>query len=166
MHEANSHFIFLNDELSDHQSNEFYIVDRPFLWNINSLRIIQIRYLFTSGRPITPTDTRQHKFYCGIDLHTNKMYLCILDETGEIIFEHPSFLLYTLVEKWQRHPVADLRGYKPLLQFTIFSSNKSVNYFHLKMKDAQNCALVLFEFKPVNPWFGFGHFHHDMITRI
>jgi len=22
--------------------------------------------------------------FCGIDLHTNKMYLCILDETGEI----------------------------------------------------------------------------------
>jgi transposase len=28
--------------------------------------------------------TKQHKFYCGIDLHANKMYLCILDETGEI----------------------------------------------------------------------------------
>ena len=43
-----------------------------------------------------------------------------------------------LAEKGQRHPAADLRGYKPLLQFTIFSSNKSVNYFYLKMKDAQN----------------------------
>ena len=28
--------------------------------------------------------TKQHKFYCGIDLHTNKMHLCIIDETGEI----------------------------------------------------------------------------------
>ena len=28
--------------------------------------------------------TKQHKFYCRIDLHTNKMYLCILDETGQI----------------------------------------------------------------------------------
>ncbi|MDY7037899.1 MAG: IS110 family transposase [Thermodesulfobacteriota bacterium] len=27
---------------------------------------------------------KQHKYYCGIDLHTNKMYLCILDEAGEI----------------------------------------------------------------------------------
>jgi len=27
---------------------------------------------------------QQHKYYCGIDLHTNKMYLCILDEPGEI----------------------------------------------------------------------------------
>jgi len=27
---------------------------------------------------------KQHKFYCGIDLHAKKMYLCILDETGEI----------------------------------------------------------------------------------
>ena len=28
--------------------------------------------------------TRQHKFYCGIDLHAKKMYVCILDESGEI----------------------------------------------------------------------------------
>ena len=47
-----------------------------------------------------------------------------------------------LAEKWQRHPAADLRGYKPLLQFTIFSSNKSVNYFYLKMKDAFFCLLL------------------------
>jgi transposase len=28
--------------------------------------------------------TKQHKYYCGIDLHTKKMYVCILDEKGEI----------------------------------------------------------------------------------
>jgi len=28
--------------------------------------------------------TKQHKFYCGIDLHAKKMYLCILDQAGEI----------------------------------------------------------------------------------
>lgn len=28
--------------------------------------------------------TKQHKFYCGIDLHTKNMYLCILDDTAEI----------------------------------------------------------------------------------
>jgi len=28
--------------------------------------------------------TKQHKFYCGIDLHAKKMYLCILDAEGEI----------------------------------------------------------------------------------
>ena len=28
--------------------------------------------------------TKQHKFYCGIDLHAKKMFLCILDEKGEI----------------------------------------------------------------------------------
>jgi len=28
--------------------------------------------------------TKQHKFYCGIDLHTKKMYVCILDESREI----------------------------------------------------------------------------------
>jgi len=29
--------------------------------------------------------TKQHKYYCGIDLHTKKMYVCILDSTGEIL---------------------------------------------------------------------------------
>jgi len=28
--------------------------------------------------------TRQHKFYCGINLHARKMYICILDEKGEV----------------------------------------------------------------------------------
>lgn len=28
--------------------------------------------------------TRQHKYYCGIDLHTKKMFICILDEKGDI----------------------------------------------------------------------------------
>jgi predicted NBD/HSP70 family sugar kinase len=28
--------------------------------------------------------TRQHKFYYGIDLHARKMYICILDEEGEV----------------------------------------------------------------------------------
>jgi len=30
--------------------------------------------------------TKQHKFYCGIDLHTTKMYLCILNQQGETVF--------------------------------------------------------------------------------
>jgi len=30
--------------------------------------------------------TKQHKFYCGIDLHTKKMYLCILEQSGDIRF--------------------------------------------------------------------------------
>ena len=28
--------------------------------------------------------TRQHKFYCGIDLHARKMFVCILDAGGNI----------------------------------------------------------------------------------
>jgi transposase len=29
--------------------------------------------------------TKQHKFYCGIDLHARTMYLCILNQDGEIV---------------------------------------------------------------------------------
>lgn len=29
--------------------------------------------------------TKQHKFYCGIDLHAKSMYLCIINQDGEIV---------------------------------------------------------------------------------
>jgi hypothetical protein len=29
--------------------------------------------------------TGQHKFYCGIDLHARTMYLCIMNQAGEIL---------------------------------------------------------------------------------
>jgi transposase len=29
--------------------------------------------------------TKQHQFYCGIDLHARAMYVCILNQSGEIL---------------------------------------------------------------------------------
>jgi predicted NBD/HSP70 family sugar kinase len=29
--------------------------------------------------------TKQHPFYCGIDLHARSMYVCILKQEGEIL---------------------------------------------------------------------------------
>jgi transposase len=29
--------------------------------------------------------TKQHKFYCGIDLHARTMYLCVLNQAGEVL---------------------------------------------------------------------------------
>ena len=31
--------------------------------------------------------TKQHQYYCGIDLHARTMYVCILDQTGHIVVE-------------------------------------------------------------------------------
>ncbi len=28
---------------------------------------------------------RQHRHYCGIDLHVKMMYICILDTTGQVL---------------------------------------------------------------------------------
>jgi len=30
--------------------------------------------------------TQQHQYICGIDLHTKNMYVCILDQGGNILF--------------------------------------------------------------------------------
>jgi len=29
--------------------------------------------------------TKQHEHYCGIDLHTRKMYLCIINQQAEFV---------------------------------------------------------------------------------
>ena len=29
--------------------------------------------------------TQQHAYYCGVDLHTKMMYLCIISQDGEIV---------------------------------------------------------------------------------
>ncbi len=34
--------------------------------------------------------TRQHKHYCGIDLHARSMYICILDQEGNTLL-HKNF---------------------------------------------------------------------------
>lgn len=31
--------------------------------------------------------TRQHKHYCGIDLHARTMSLCVLDQAGEVLLQ-------------------------------------------------------------------------------
>src|SRR5262249_10965853 len=30
---------------------------------------------------------QQHRFYCGVDLHARTMYLCILDGTGQVVYD-------------------------------------------------------------------------------
>jgi transposase len=32
--------------------------------------------------------TKQHPFYCGIDLHARTMYVCILNQAGEVVLHH------------------------------------------------------------------------------
>jgi len=34
--------------------------------------------------------TKQHKHYCGIDLHARTMYVCIMNQAGEVLL-HEDF---------------------------------------------------------------------------
>jgi transposase len=40
--------------------------------------------------------TQQHKFYCGIDLHARTMYVCILNQAGEVVL-HRNMKMYPAV---------------------------------------------------------------------
>ena len=30
----------------------------------------------------------EHRFYCGVDLHARTMYLCILDDAGQVVYDN------------------------------------------------------------------------------
>jgi transposase len=47
--------------------------------------------------------TKQHRYYCGVDLHARTMYLCILDQAGEIM----------LHRNLRSEPQAFLKAIKP-----------------------------------------------------
>jgi transposase len=45
--------------------------------------------------------TQQHQYYCGIDLHTQSMYVCVLDQAGKVLIHrniktNPDTLLKTI----------------------------------------------------------------------
>src|SRR5262249_11259466 len=40
---------------------------------------------FEGGDLIMRFYTKQHRCYCGIDLHARRMYICILDANGQIL---------------------------------------------------------------------------------
>lgn len=42
--------------------------------------------IFISTSVVVGLYNGQHKYYCGIDLHANTMYVCILDQAGDVKF--------------------------------------------------------------------------------
>lgn len=56
--------------------------------------------------------TKQHKNYCGIDLHTTKMYLCILNDAGEKV----------LHQNMRTKPELFLRAIKPFRDDIVVSA--------------------------------------------
>ena len=43
--------------------------------------------------------TQQHQYYCGIDLHTKSMYICIMDQSGEVVLHQNTPVDADLLEK-------------------------------------------------------------------
>ncbi len=99
--------------------------------------------------------TRQHKFYCGIDLHARKMYVCILDVGGNTrvhqnIKTDPETFLHIItpflenimvyVEPFLQNLIQD-HG----LRFPFFILKTILLFFYVdKKKTPKNMVLVFF----------------------
>jgi predicted NBD/HSP70 family sugar kinase len=58
---------------------------------------------------------QQHKFYCGIDLHARKMYVCIIDQKGKTrvhqnITTDPELLFDIICQRSNRKVLSFLRN--------------------------------------------------------
>lgn len=65
--------------------------------------------------------TKQHEYYCGIDLHTNKMYLCILNQEGEVV----------LHRNIKTNPEVFLRTIKPYRNDIVVSAECMFSWYWL-----------------------------------
>jgi len=65
--------------------------------------------------------TRQHQFYCGIDLHTDAMYLCVLDQTGEV----------RLHQNFPTTPKALLKALKPFRADVVVAAECMFTWYWL-----------------------------------
>ena len=52
--------------------------------------------------------TNQHQYYCGIDLHTKNMYVCILNQAGKILLHKNAKVCETTLLKFIQPYLPDL----------------------------------------------------------
>src|SRR3989442_13141172 len=48
-------------------------------------RVCRHDHSFPKRRPRMRFYTRQHRHYCGVDLHARSMYVCVLDREGNVL---------------------------------------------------------------------------------
>lgn len=78
--------------------------------------------------------TKQHKHYCGIDLHTNKMYLCILNQTGDIV----------LHRNMRAEPKTFLRAIQPFREDLVVSAECMFAWYWLAdLCEDENIPFIL-----------------------
>ena len=78
--------------------------------------------------------TKQHKNYCGIDLHTNKMYLCILNSAGETV----------LHRNMRTNPEVFLRAIKPYRDDIVVSAECMFSWYWLAdLCEKENIPFIL-----------------------
>src|SRR5437899_2250368 len=52
----------------------------------------QYRLLDLTRLPTRLKRLEQHRFYCGVDLHARTMYVCVLDQAGNIVLHKDLYM--------------------------------------------------------------------------
>ena len=53
--------------------------------DIIHVRKVSIHLIISKTEDKIKSYTKEHKYYCGIDLHTQSMYICIINQHGNIL---------------------------------------------------------------------------------
>lgn len=87
--------------------------------------------------------TRQHLYYCGIDLHAKTMYLCIINQQGDILLQrnirtHREVFLKT-IERYREDIVVAVECI-----FTWYAAKQLIMKMVLKIAPEVNKAVFVF----------------------
>lgn len=78
--------------------------------------------------------TKQHTHYCGIDLHTTKMYLCILNQEGNVLFH----------KNMKANPDSFLRAIQPFKNDLVVSAECMFSWYWLAdLCEDENIPFIL-----------------------
>ncbi len=65
--------------------------------------------------------TQQHQYYCGIDLHARSLYLCILDQAGQVLVHR----------NMRANPDAFLKAVAPYREDLVVSVERMFTWYWL-----------------------------------
>jgi hypothetical protein len=68
--------------------------------------------------------TKQHNYYCGIDLHARSMYVCILDSKGQV----------KLHKNLKTSPDALMKAIKPYLDGLVIAVECMFSWYQASLK--------------------------------
>ena len=66
---------------------------------------------------------KQHRYYCGIDLHARTMYVCVLDQAGKVLRQAFENLTLRWTYRQEMRYLLELTGFQIEAEYSDFAES-------------------------------------------